>query len=59
MKQMKPFARGGIGHVDAKYFNLEILDKHSLTDRNSEVVSVTNLEKLEAVKIFLMVLMVL
>lgn len=56
---MKPFARGGIGHVDAKYFNLEILDKHSLTDRNSEVVSVTNLEKLEAVKIFLMVLMVL
>lgn len=50
MKQMEPLTIGSIGHVDAEIFNLELLDKHSLTDIIGEVVSVTHLEKLEVVK---------
>lgn len=37
MKQKKPFTRGGIGHTNIEFTNLELLDSHSLT---------TELEKL-------------
>lgn len=51
MKHMEPFTRGGIGHTDAKFSNLELLDSHSLTNMSGEVVTASQLDKLEVVKI--------
>lgn len=50
MKEMEPFTRGGIGHSEAEYYDFGLLDKHSLTNRTGEVVSITHLNKLEAIK---------
>lgn len=51
MKQLEPSTRGDIGHVDAEFFDLELADKHPLTNTIGVVVRVTHLEKLEAVKL--------
>lgn len=45
--------RGGIEHVHAEFYNLDLAEKHSLIDRIEEAVSEKHLEKLKAVKIIL------